>query len=155
MKRYFVDDNGRRRKVTKSNLSDYRYAKDLQWGRIFDKLRNSSGEREIETLQNQIFQAETALEDDSDKWNNNRDEIYADWIEDDMTKDDVDRHWEEHLEELSTRITKLKNELITTIINMNLKCRPERTAKEFIKRFGNREQFLDDLEDKVMKELNM
>ena len=44
---------------------------------------------------------------------------------------------------------------ITTIIDMNLKCRPERTAKEFIKKFGNREQFLDNLEDKVIKELNI
>ena len=155
MKRYFINKKGHRRKVTKSNLPDYLYAKDLQWTRIYNELGNRSGEHEIESIQIRIVQAENALEVDSDRWNNHRDEVYAEWIEAGWTKDEVDKDWEEQLKRLPKEITELKNELVTKEIDMNLKCRPERTSLVFLRRFGTPEQFREDLEDKVMKELNI
>ena len=155
MKRYFVDDNGRRRKVTKSNIHKYMDAKYWQWIRIRDELHNRSGEHEIDYLQNQLDLGEAALEDDSDRWNNHRDEVYADYIAAGWTKDEIDKDWEEHLAELPKRITNLKNDITTMEIDMNLACRPERTVKGFIDRFGTSEKFIDNLEAKVMKELNM
>lgn len=153
MKRYYIDNRGHRRKVTKDNIEDYLRVKDTQWFRIWSELRNRSGEREIDCTQERLELVENAFKDDLDRWYNHRDEIYADDAADGWTKAETDARWKEHLEDLPKLITKLKNELTNMEIEMNLTCRPERTAKAFTKRFGNKWPFVEMLRIKTLEEL--
>lgn len=153
MKRYYIDNRGHRRKVTKDNIEDYLRVKDKQWFRIWSGLRNRSGEQEIESLQDQLMMAENALNYDLDRWYNHRDGIYADDAKNGWTRAETDAGWKERLEDLPKLITKLKNELTNMEIEMNLTCRPERTASAFIKRFGNRWPFVEMLRMKTLEEL--
>lgn len=156
MKRYFKDLEGNRYEVTKDNLLDYLGTKDWQWFQIWDTLRIKSGEREIETVKNQLESCEYSLESDMDRWNNHRAEVYAEWCDNaGWTKAQVDKHWTEGFEDLRKEIVELKNKLTVMEIDLCLKCRYERTAKAFMDRFGRRGTFNGRLERKVRAELNI
>lgn len=157
MKRYFIDLEGNRHKVTESNMYDYLDIKGNQWCKILDMIRIKSGEREIETVKNRLEQSENALEGDMDRWNNHRAEVYAEWCTDaGWTKAQVDKDWTEHFDDLRKEIVELKNKLTVMEIDTYIACRPERTVKAFFDRFSNHwRTFRSRLETKVKSELNI
>lgn len=157
MKRYFINYKGHRCKVTKANMHDYINVKYNQWCKILDTIRIKSGEHDIELVKNELESCENALESDMDRWNNHRDEVYAEWCTDaGWTKAEVDKDWTEHFDDLRKRIVELKNKLTVMEIDTYIACRPERTVKAFFDRFSDYgPTFANMLERKVRTELNI
>lgn len=156
MKRYFIDLEGNRHKVTESNMYDYLDIKSNQWCKILDMIRIKSGEREIHTVRYNIYSKENSLEYEMNRWNNHRDEVYAEWCADGSTKAEVDKNWAEYFDDLRKEIAELKDKLTVMEIDTYIACRPERTVKAFFDRFSNNwRTFRSRLETKVKSELNI